>query len=177
MKESETKLERARHAVDVLGVTYLQVFDHPPRLEEAMSEARERLLIISPWIGAVVVNDEFIRKLAKLSDRGVKVFIGYGIGDDQNRQRSQRDEQAETKLNEAGRMFKNLRVKRLGDTHAKVLAYDRKWAILTSFNWLSFKGSKDRGYRDEQGVLVRIPSMIDRKFNELLPRFDSIAEG
>ncbi|MEQ1761057.1 MAG: phospholipase D-like domain-containing protein, partial [Vicinamibacterales bacterium] len=142
MKESETKLDRARQAVDILGVTYLQVFDHPPRLEEAMREARERLLIVSPWIGAVVVSDDFIRKLAKLSDRGVRIFIGYGIGDDQNRPRSPRDEQAEKKLNDAARMFKNLQVKRFGDTHAKVLAYDRKWAILTSFNWLSFKGSK-----------------------------------
>jgi predicted transcriptional regulator len=176
MTDSETKLERAREAIESLSATYLQVFDHPPRLEEALAEARERLLIISPWIGACVVNDEFVRKLAKLSDRGVKIFIGYGIGDDERRPRGPRDVEAEKKLNEAGKIINNLNVKRLGDTHAKVLAYDRRWVILTSFNWLSFKGSREKGYRDEQGVLLRTPTMIDRKFAELLQRFDRIAQ-
>ena len=74
--------------MDSLSATYLQVLDHPPRLEEAPNEARERVLIISPWIGACVVNDEFFRKLARLSDRGVKIFIGYGIRDDEGRRRS-----------------------------------------------------------------------------------------
>ena len=175
MTDSETKLERAREVIESLSATYLQVFDHPPRLQEALAEARERLLIISPWIGACVVNDEFIRKLAALTTRGVKIFIGYGIGDDGHRRRSNRDVEAEKKLNEAGRIFQNLTVKRLGDTHAKVLAYDRTWAILTSFNWLSFKGSREKGYRDEQGVLLRSQTMIDRKFSELLQRFDHVA--
>lgn len=176
MTESESKLERAREAIEALSATYLQVFDHPPRLEEALAEARERLLIVSPWIGSCVVNDEFLRKLAKAASRGVKVYIGYGIPDDPRRPAPPpREVEAERKLKDLGRVTKNVTVTRLGDTHAKVLAYDRTWVILTSFNWLSFKGSREKGYRDEQGVLLRTPAMIDRKFNELLARFDAAA--
>jgi hypothetical protein len=178
MRDSETKLERAREAIESLSATYLQVFDHPPRLEEALAEARERLLIISPWIGAAVVNDEFLRKLAKAASRGVKVYIGYGIPGDPNRPAPPaREVAAEKKLQELGRIVKNVVVKRLGDTHAKILAYDCTWVILTSFNWLSFKGSREKGYRDEQGVLLRTPKMIDRKFDELLARFDDPARN
>lgn len=172
IKESETKLRQAEKALEELSATYLQVYDHPPRLEEALAEARNRLLIISPWIGACVVNDGFLRKVATAASRGVKIYIGYGIPEDPRRPKPPaRELEAEKRLVDLGRMSGNIIVKRLGDTHAKVLAYDQTWAILTSFNWLSFKGSRDKGYRDEQGVLLRLPAMVDRKFNELLPRF------
>ena len=52
-----------------------------------------------------------------------------------------------------------------------MLAYDRAFVILTSFNWLSFKGSRDRGYRDEQGILLRIPEKVNQKFAEEAERF------
>ena len=43
---------------------------------------------------------------------------------------------------------------------------------MTSFNWLSFKGDPDRTFRDEQGVLLQEPGLVDQKFNELVMRFD-----
>jgi hypothetical protein len=64
-----------------------------------------------------------------------------------------------------------LTVKNFGNTHGKVLAYDRAFVAPTSFNWLSFKGSRDRGYRDEQGILLRIAEKADQKFAEEAERF------
>ena len=38
-------------------------------------------MIISPWIRAQVVNQDFLRKLKDTLKRGVKVYIGYGIAE------------------------------------------------------------------------------------------------
>jgi hypothetical protein len=48
-------------------------------LEEALNQSRERLMIISPWIKADVVDKDFLEKLQALLKSNVAVFIGYGI--------------------------------------------------------------------------------------------------
>ena len=58
-----------------------------------------------------------------------------------------------------------------GNTHAKVLIKDRDFAAITSFNWLSFAGDPNRTFRDEQGILLRRPELVEQKFSELEPRF------
>jgi hypothetical protein len=171
LAELEEKYQQAVRALEAVDVRYLKVFDHPPLLEEALTQAKERLMIISPWIGACVVDGAFLKKIARLCAAGVKVYIGYGIGDDQGRRRSPRDEDAEKRLNDLAKSVQNLTVKNFGNTHAKMLAYDRTFVALTSFNWLSFKGSRERGYRDEQGILLRIAEKVDQKFAEEAGRF------
>ena len=173
LAELEEKYANARKALEELDVRYLKVFDHPPLLEEALTLARERLLIISPWIGACVVDQTFLRKISRLCSAGVKVYIGYGIGEDPRRPRPARDQDAEKRLNDLSRATPNLTVKNFGNTHAKMLAYDRSFVVLTSFNWLSFKGSREKGYRDEQGILLRMPSKVDEKFAEESSRFST----
>ncbi|MBD0394663.1 MAG: hypothetical protein ICV52_12615, partial [Microcoleus sp. C1-bin4] len=59
----------------------------------------------------------------------------------------------------------------LGDTHAKILISDVKFAVTTSFNWLSFKGDRDRTFRDERGTLVSDPQKIDELFDSYRSRF------
>jgi phosphatidylserine/phosphatidylglycerophosphate/cardiolipin synthase-like enzyme len=59
----------------------------------------------------------------------------------------------------------------LGDTHAKILISDAKFAVTTSFNWLSFKGDRDRTFRDERGTLVSDPQKIDELFDSYRSRF------
>jgi len=59
----------------------------------------------------------------------------------------------------------------LGDTHAKILISDTKFAVVTSFNWLSFKGDPHRTFRDERGTLVSDPQKINELFNDLIERF------
>jgi hypothetical protein len=53
-------------------------------------------------------------------------------------------------------------------THAE----DDAFVVLTSFNWLSFRGDADRTFRDEQGVIVSDPERVEHKFRELAPWFD-----
>jgi hypothetical protein len=57
--------------------------------------------------------------------------------------------------------------------HARESAYykDSDFSVVSSFNWLSFKGDPNRTFRDEQGLKVQDANFIARKFDELLPRF------
>jgi hypothetical protein len=44
--------------------------------------------------------------------------------------------------------------------------------VVTSFNWLSFKGDPKRTFRDERGLLVSLAEQIDDQFDEMIRRFE-----
>jgi hypothetical protein len=54
--------------------------------QKALQEASRRLLIILPWLNPVVVNRDFLTRLESLRRRGVDVYIGHGI-EQQNERR------------------------------------------------------------------------------------------
>jgi hypothetical protein len=153
-----------------LPMRWLEMYEHRPLLEQALKDTQKRLMIISPWIRANSVNRWFLQEFENLLKQGVQVFIGYGLGEkDENRY--PKDIEAEKALRKlAGQYSKSFIFKRLGDTHAKILISDTRLAVLSSFNWLSFKGERDRTFRDERGILVSDPQKVDELFNNLLRR-------
>ena len=64
-----------------------------------------------------------------------------------------------------------MHVLKLGDIHAKVLISESSWAIVTSFNWLSFKGLRKLDFRDERGMYVGLPDKVHELFDEYSIRF------
>jgi phosphatidylserine/phosphatidylglycerophosphate/cardiolipin synthase-like enzyme len=154
---------------DKLSVQRLEVYDHRPLLERAIRESQERLMIISPWINAYSVDAALLREIENLLRREVKLCIGYGISDEKDQKYSNR--KAEQDLQKLAKRYSdNFIFKRLGDTHAKILISDTKFYVMTSFNWLSFKGEPDRTFRDERGTLVSDPQQIDELFDDYLRR-------
>lgn len=177
LRDATLRLETSKAALAELPVRSLSVYEHPPLLEEALTSAKQRLMIISPWIKSKVVNRDFLTKLETLLRNGTKVFIGYGIGDPRNDPRARSDARAEEGLRRLSEKYKNFKLKHFGNTHAKLLLYDRVCVTLGSFNWLSFKGDPDSTFRDEQSFLVTLPEVIEGKFNEQLPNwFDDSQE-
>jgi hypothetical protein len=63
-----------------------------------------------------------------------------------------------------------LHVTKLGDTHEKVLLSDRKVMVITSLNWLSFRGDPKRPLRQETGLYLEIPERIDETATVFLQR-------
>ncbi|MEH1912712.1 protein kinase domain-containing protein [Nostoc sp.] len=173
LKEIEQLQTQLNLTLASVPMQWLEMYEHRPLLEQALKDSQERLMIISPWIRAKSVNRWFLQQFENLLKRGVQVFIGYGLGEkDENRYPT--DIQAEESLQKLARQYsKTFKLKRLGDTHAKILIVDTKFAVSTSFNWLSFKGERDRTFRDERGTLVSDPQKIDELFNNLLRRFTS----
>lgn len=168
LTESASKLSEAETTLSELPVRSLEVYEHAPLLHEALTGASDRLLIVSPWIRAGVVNEEFVKVLEDALGRGVEVYIGYGSGNDEMERPW--DKAAREKLEELALTYPNFLFTFLGDTHAKVLVVDREFVVVTSFNWLSFKGDPQKPFRDERGMLVRIPETIDELFESFATR-------
>lgn len=172
LAERENKLEEEVRALICGQVMYVAVHEHPPLLRSALESARKRLMIVSPWIRAKVVDRTFLSGIERLLSSGVSVYIGYGLGDVAQEKRSEEDRRAEKNLADLAEKYNNFTMKRMGDTHAKILIKDQEYAVVTSFNWLSFKGDPARTFREEQGVLIGIAEKVDEKFDEQLARFE-----
>src|SRR3546814_18491970 len=95
------------------------VYDHPRLLRDAMSTARKRLIIISPWITDAVVDRVFIGALIDRLQRGVAVHIGFGLGIEE------RIPQAVRMLEQIARDHAHFRFVRLCDTHSKFPIKDK----------------------------------------------------
>lgn len=172
LREAEARLAELQQRQKRRGVRQVYVYEHPRLLDQALNSCKSRLMIISPWIRAQVVNPDFLKKLKEALERRVAVYIGYGICGDEQGEPRKADKEAEEKLAKLARRYKNFCFHHFGDTHAKVLICDSKFSVTGSFNWLSFKGDPDRTFRDEQSVLVEIPEHVDGVFRENLKRFE-----
>jgi hypothetical protein len=170
LQEAREKLTTAESALAEIPVRPLEVYEHPPLLREAFESANERVMVISPWIRAAVVDKAFLSRLEDTLKRGVSVFVGYGSGDDEKA--FDRDKRAEKELMSLSTRHENFHLARFGDTHAKVLVVDEKFLVVSSFNWLSFKGDPERPFRDERGILVAIPETIQQVFESFVQRFE-----
>lgn len=152
------------------GVEFIDTYEHRVYLDRALAETKERLIIISPWISAHVVNTGFLERLAQLLRRRVQVHIGYGL--DQrpgDRAVSNADERAEQALVNLSNRYENFTLVRLGNTHSKQLLFDDTH-VSGSFNWLSFQGSRGKAYRHEESTVVRIKHKVDGKYDDLIGR-------
>ena len=53
---------------------------------------------------------------------------------------------------------------------------DEKFVVITSFNWLSFKGDPNRGFRQETGVYSEDINLINERINNLNNRIKEVAK-
>ncbi|OBU50253.1 hypothetical protein A9K76_08580 [Stenotrophomonas maltophilia] len=134
-----------------------------------MDRAQTRLLIISPWIRAAVVDEAFIKRLTTCLDRGVEVTVAYGLGREDAGERAA-DRQARESLEALATTFQNFRLVRKGNTHAKVLLVDSAYFVTTSFNWLSFRGDLNQPMREEEGTMVEDESAVADYYASLIKR-------
>lgn len=160
------------YTIPAAKVRVLGVYEHPPLLKSALENARSRLLVVSPWIRANVVNETFVKSLSSCLNRGVEVVIAYGIGRKDPGERSN-DRRAREALEALQKTFKNFRLVHKGNTHAKVLLVDSLYFVTTSFNWLSFRGDPNQPMREEEGTLVEDPVAVDAYYLRLLGRIDA----
>lgn len=150
-------------------VRTLSVFDHPPLLRRAIEEAKSRLLVISPWIRAAVVDDQFLFVLEKCLRRNVQTIFAYGLGRN-DRGEKDADKAAVSTLRQLESKYSNFRLVRMGDTHAKVLLMDEQFFVTTSFNWLSFKGDPGQSFREEEGTYVEGRDVVEDYYLKLTSR-------
>lgn len=164
------RAERAKEILESTEIKAIDTFEHPEYLRKALLESKTRLIVVSPWLRAGVMDRVFMDRLEELLQRGVEVHIGWGISKNEQDEPNA-DRQVLRRLEEIGRRHRSLDVRRLGNTHAKVLISDDRYMIVTSFNWLSFKGDPKRTFRDERGTLISKPDYVEAQARDWLARF------
>ena len=154
--------QSAQSRLESLPVRPLQTYEHQTILHEALERSERRLLIISPWIRGDVVNSSFVDELWALARKGVEIHIGYGIS---RNPIEDGDESSLRKLQRLENENSSVTVKHLGNTHAKILVSDDR-LVVTSFNWLSFRGTRRRRYRQEEGVLITDVAVVAPQYEK-----------
>lgn len=147
------------------GTGVLHGEEHRQALREAIAEARKELIIVSPWLRSDAVDNELIGWLeaALRRHKGLRITVGYGIERDTGKQdwQSRDQRRALSRLNKLGNRNRGrLRTVEIGNTHEKVILVDRRYAIVTSFNFLSFNPKPGRGIRRETGLLVEDKNQV-----------------
>lgn len=163
------KFEESSEGLD--HVRPVPVYEHPKLLELAFNTATTRLILISPWITNAVVDAAFVRRLRGCLQRGVRIYIGYGIDGS-----SEPETAALRELKKVASADGRLTLLRLGNTHAKVLIKDADWFVTTSFNWMSFRGDPKRTFREEWGTQVGVRSVVAEYAEKILQRFDGTVD-
>lgn len=167
---SRQEIIEVENELAALQVRALEVWEHAPILRSALADAKQRLLIISPWIKGAVVDRGFLEALSGALVRGVRVHIGYGIARNAF-ERQKNDVRAEGELSQLAHQFQNFTFCLLGDTHAKVLVWD-DFIVTTSFNWLSYKGDPNLPFRQEEGTLVSSDRYSDEQYRRHSARIE-----
>ena len=75
---------------------------------------------------------------------------------------------AEKDLKQLAQRYQNFKFVFIGNTHRKTLVSDDAFAVVTSFNWLSFRGDPRAKPRDESGVVIRKKAYVDDTFEKSL---------
>jgi hypothetical protein len=173
------RMEKARLERELAKrrVRRLRTFDCARLLGEALESAKERLVILSAFLSTDAVDQGFLRRLENALKRGVRVWIGYGMGKQGERQQ-QREvsanwSAAEAKLQSLQTRFRDqFELRDFGDTHEKILLCDKEFVVSGSYNWLSFKANpRSKKRRQEDALLVTVPEVIEKYFDEITTRF------
>lgn len=146
----------------------LETYNHRPLLEQSLKEAKSFVVIVSPWIRFRAFDNDLQKLIKSALRRNVRIIIGYGISED-----DVENDKAEKILKDIQQQKgtgKNLTLIKLGNTHEKVLLVDGRYVVITSFNWLSFKGDPKRGFRQETGIYTEDERTINSTIESLQHR-------
>jgi hypothetical protein len=159
----DVELQRLLDKIAILPTSQLlESREHPPLLRQAIREAKQSLIVISPWIKMIVLRP-LLPELDALLARGCEVWIGYGMPKNKRHQDAS-DPDAIRALQERERSGMLHLVEMI--THEKVLIVDDLLFAISSFNWLSFRGGDGRR---ESGILLRgrLSQMRDRFLTDM----------
>jgi hypothetical protein len=171
LRHEQAKRAEAEAMLASIPVRQVAVLEHAGLLDNAITTAKERVMIIAPWVRRAVVNERFLRKIEDALKRGVNFYIGYGIKNDDE----SNDPDALDGLYDLADKYDNLNLAEIGFTHEKVLVCDNRFVVIGSFNWLSFRGDPNRRLRRERSVYLGIEEQVESAFQFYIPDFDTPA--
>jgi len=148
-------------------------------LNEAISKAKEKLVIVCPWLNRKVIDSAMISRLKNLADQGVTILIGWGYPEKdvskwklENRSISIDDFIGRIPSNESWKYDAVVALKEIATcfpeklilsrpigTHEKYIVCDNEFALITSHNFLL---SDDRSKTMEIGLRTSDTRIISK---------------
>ena len=165
VRDRFTASERQLQSQTDAATRLITTEEHRPLLLEAIQSASSQLTLVSAWIGPEAFDLEVCEKLSQALARGVRVKIAWGLGTTRGSESARNRNRGENAIRELYRTIPrdqqyNLTVKR-AETHEKFIICDDKFCAWGSFNWLSYRGELDRGYRRESSYYSERSTDID----------------
>lgn len=173
IQELETQLQELKRLLE--GQRPVKAQEHRRILTEALATAKEEVIITSPWIKRGATDSEIIKLIRAAVGRGVSVKISYGMPLESGRTLEEyihKDVAEALEKIQKTKGGENLLLK-YGNTHGKVLVCDRRFCVVTSFNWLSYRGGQ--GFRKENGMYSEIPDFVNLVADQVLEDFEGEA--
>lgn len=151
---------------------------HRSILDETLTTASDRILILSGFTSKYVIDEVFLLKVKKALRRGVSIYMAFGYVHPSKKVSNQSyNEREMQKLNKIedwvkkNKIHGNLFICNFPN-HAKVLIKDSEFVIEGSFNWLS---TGDESINLESSYKVNDSEFTDIAFNNYKDKFnDSI---
>jgi hypothetical protein len=126
----------------------------------SIAQAKQEILLFSPWISDQVVDGELLNRFRQAAQRGVFTIIGHGITSTPDKD----DRPVPPAVVEALHAIRTpeglpaVVLFWLGNSHAKEIVVDQTLHLSGSFNWLSYRG--DYLPRGETVYEVTVPSEV-----------------
>ena len=118
--------------------------EHPKYFKYILEKASKIIYIQSPWIKYEVLK-LYEEKIEDALKRNIKIIISYGMKKRNKNDKDSIDKDSKNKLDELKRKYKGLLILKEAHDHSKILICDETFAIIGSFNWLSYSGGDSRG--------------------------------
>ena len=150
LEASEGDLKRRTNG----SIRLIRTEGHRRVLLDAIDRANQEVTLVSAWVGEQAFDEDVRDRLVSAMGRGARVRIAWGLGTTQRRGEGARNrEKGENLLKRLRRRVpknaKDLLVERRVETHEKFIICDDTFCAWGSFNWLSYRGERDSGYRRE----------------------------
>lgn len=159
------------------GNRILEADEHRSVLIDGVTNAKRFIFIISPWISQDGTDPELVGLFRRAIQKGVWIVIGYGMPPRRNNNDRpaiipavEEEFKKIQKLKNGGRFIYQY----WGSTHTKTLVCDNEFCVITSFNFLSYKGGQ--GFRDETGSYHVDPEYVRELLQRKLKRFKNLPE-
>lgn len=132
----------------------LAAHEHPPLLASALETARSEVVVVTENLSSGVVDDAFIRLLRAALERGVRVDIAFRSTDFPDRG------EGLAALRKVQRRNSGLRLTRIEGDDPLTLRKDRDWIVVTSFDWLAYRGNPGRILRETRGTQIAVEEVL-----------------
>lgn len=138
---------------------------HEEVLTQALEEAKTRIVIVTPFIRARLANPLFQTQLNACIRRGVNVHVFHGLMNnrptfpndsevDQENDRIQRAYRYIVGVRHRLRFIRLTQHQNIGE-HSKILICDDRWAVVSSFNWLSNPETHETGIKTDDSDTIQ----------------------